>query len=101
MSTFAIKSDHLVLTDDVDGCGYLLVRDGLFAGVTKEAPEGVEIVDRTENMGAESVPLMQLYHMNFGWPLISETTRLVAPEHKVAARDAAAVRMGHDAAADA
>ena len=51
---------------------------------------GVEIVDRTENMGAESVPLMQLYHMNFGWPLISETTRLVASDHKVAARDAAA-----------
>ena len=48
MSTFAIKSDHLALTDNVDGCGYLLVRDGLFAGVTKEAPEGVEIVDRTD-----------------------------------------------------
>ncbi len=51
---------------------------------------GVEVVDRTENLGTESTPLMQLYHMNFGWPLISENTKLVALDHKVAARDAAA-----------
>jgi hypothetical protein len=48
---------------------------------------GVEIVDRTENLGGSTMPLMQLYHMNFGWPLISEGTRLVAPEHKVTPRD--------------
>ena len=51
---------------------------------------GVEIVDKTENLGPESVPLMQLYHMNFGWPLISETTVLAAPDHAVLPRDAAA-----------
>ena len=57
---------------------------------TKLGWPGVEIVDRTENAGAESVPLMQLYHMNFGWPLVGETTRLVAAEHAIAPRDAAA-----------
>lgn len=50
----------------------------------------VELRDITENLGAKTEPLMQLYHMNFGYPLISERTRLVAPEHKIAARDAAA-----------
>ena len=51
---------------------------------------GVEVVDRTENLGTESTPLMQLYHMNFGWPLISETTVLAAPDHAIVPRDAAA-----------
>lgn len=50
---------------------------------------GLTLVDRTENLGASASPLMQLYHMNFGWPLVSEKTRLVAPEHAVTARDAA------------
>ena len=48
---------------------------------------GVELTDRTENLGSSTSPLMQLYHMNFGWPLISEKTRLVAKEHKVTPRD--------------
>lgn len=53
---------------------------------------GVEVVDRTENLGAATMPLMQLYHMNFGWPLIGETTRLLAPPHDVVPRDAAAAK---------
>ena len=48
---------------------------------------GVEVVDRTENVGGRTSPLMQLYHMNFGWPLIGENTRLVAPAHSVTPRD--------------
>ncbi len=53
---------------------------------------GVEVVDRTENLGAATMPLMQLYHMNFGWPLIGEETRLVAPPHDVVPRDAEAAK---------
>ena len=48
---------------------------------------GVEVVDRTENIGVHAAPFMQLYHMNFGWPLISEESRLVAPSHSVVPRD--------------
>ena len=48
---------------------------------------GVEVVDRTENVGGHTSPLMQLYHMNFGWPLIGENTRLIAPPHRVTPRD--------------
>jgi len=48
----------------------------------------LELVDRTCNLGARPSPFMQLYHMNFGWPLISEKTRLVAPKHPVTPRDA-------------
>jgi len=53
---------------------------------------GVEVVDRTENLGAATMPLMQLYHMNFGWPLIGEETRLIAPSHDVVPRDAEAAK---------
>ena len=35
---------------------------------------------------------MQLYHMNFGWPLVGEKTRLVAPPHAVTPRDAEAAK---------
>ena len=55
--------------------------------VTKLGWPGVTLTDRTENLGAATSPLMQLYHMNFGWPLISEETRLVAPPHQVTPRD--------------
>ena len=50
----------------------------------------VELVDRTTNEGGATLPLMQLYHMNFGWPLADEGTRILAPEHSVTPRDAAA-----------
>jgi len=34
------------------------------------------ITDTVENLGFESVPLMLLYHLNFGWPLVSEDTEI-------------------------
>ena len=48
MNAFAIKSDHIVLPDNVDGAGYLLISDGVFAGVAPEAPAGMEVLDRTD-----------------------------------------------------
>lgn len=53
---------------------------------------GVELVDRTENLGPSTMPFMVLYHMNFGWPLVGESCRLVAPEHPVTPRDPAAAK---------
>lgn len=57
---------------------------------TKLGFPGFELRDRTENIGCSTMPLMQMYHMNFGWPLIGETMRLEAPAHDVAPRDEAA-----------
>ncbi|MBP5319558.1 MAG: aldose 1-epimerase family protein [Kiritimatiellae bacterium] len=48
----------------------------------------IELRDRTENRGYETMPLMQLYHMNFGWPLIGEGTVLSAPDHPVTPQNA-------------
>ncbi|MCI5779778.1 MAG: aldose 1-epimerase family protein [Lentisphaeria bacterium] len=43
----------------------------------------LEIVDTVENAGFRTTPYMQLYHMNFSWPLVDERSFLVAPEHPV------------------
>jgi galactose mutarotase-like enzyme len=37
----------------------------------------IEIQDTVENVGFKTVPVMLLYHLNFGWPLISEHTQMV------------------------
>jgi hypothetical protein len=37
------------------------------------------ISDRVENAGWKRTPLMLLYHLNFGWPLVSEETEIVFP----------------------
>ena len=37
------------------------------------------IEDRIENLGFKTAPLMLLYHMNFGWPLVSPDTEIIVP----------------------
>ena len=39
----------------------------------------IRIEDAVENEGFEPQPLMLLYHINLGWPLLDETARLVGP----------------------
>lgn len=44
--------------------------------------------DRIENQGDRRVPVMILYHMNMGYPLLSEKAVLQIPSKKVTARNA-------------
>jgi hypothetical protein len=37
------------------------------------------IEDTVENEGFDPAPLMLLYHMNLGWPLLDETSHLIGP----------------------
>ena len=37
----------------------------------------LRIEDRVENVGFRPVPLMLLYHINFGWPLVGEQTEII------------------------
>ena len=50
----------------------------------------IAIHDRVENLGKASSPLMLLYHINLGFPLLDETCELVAAPHPVEPRDAIA-----------
>ena len=45
------------------------------------------IEDKVENQGYERSPLMLLYHINGGFPTISEGSRLISPTLKVTPRD--------------
>jgi hypothetical protein len=38
----------------------------------------ITVSDEIENIGFRTSPLMMLYHVNIGWPVLSESTRLVA-----------------------
>lgn len=39
----------------------------------------IRLIDRVRNSGFDQQPHMLLYHINFGWPLLAEGTRFVAP----------------------
>ena len=56
----------------------------------------VRIRDRVRNAGFYATPHLLLYHVNIGWPVVDETTRLVAPIEATpfTAHDPAATRFG-------
>lgn len=54
----------------------------------------VAIIDEIENQGFRDEPLMLLYHINIGYPLLDEGTELLAPTRSVKPRDPEAV--GHE-----
>jgi hypothetical protein len=50
----------------------------------------ISIRDGVENLGSAASPLMLLYHINLGFPLLDESSELVAEPHPVEPRDIAA-----------
>lgn len=58
---------------------------------TKFGDDKIYIHDEIENEGFTDTPLMVLYHMNFGFPLISESTKLITNCENMRPRDAAAI----------
>lgn len=51
------------------------------------AVNSLEIHDRIENRGFESQPLMLLYHFNFGYPMLSEQTKIYSNLNQITPRD--------------
>ena len=48
----------------------------------------IEIRDRVENLGAVESPLMMIYHINLGFPLLDESSELLTAPHPVEPRNA-------------
>ncbi len=46
---------------------------------TELGMHGFTLTDVIENRGFEEQPIMMLYHMNFGFPLLSPNSRVIAP----------------------
>lgn len=57
---------------------------------TAMGENAIEIEDTVSNEGFRTTPIMLLYHMNFGYPLVDEKTFLEAVEHKVTPQNAIA-----------
>jgi len=47
----------------------------------------IKIQDKIENLGFEPTPHMILYHFNFGFPLMSEGTKIQFPSRKIVPRE--------------
>ncbi len=47
----------------------------------------IAIHDKVENLGFQPSPLMVLYHFNFGFPLMSERTKISFPSRRVVPRE--------------
>jgi hypothetical protein len=58
--------------------------------LTRLGTSTISIRDVVENMGSSASPLMLLYHINLGFPLLDENSELVAEAHPVEPRDATA-----------
>ena len=54
---------------------------------TKLGARGFTLLDRVENRGFEEQPLMLLYHINFGFPLLGPKAHVVGPIKETIARD--------------
>lgn len=50
----------------------------------------ITVTDTVENLGHETSPVMMMYHMNMGYPLLSENSIVDIPSDAVVARDARA-----------
>ncbi len=59
--------------------------------------KGLRITDRVENFGARTSPLTILYHINAGFPLLDETSELVAAARGVEPYDERATRQEAEA----
>ena len=55
---------------------------------TKLGSNSFTIHDKVVNIGWNTSPLMVLYHCNFGFPVVSETSEVVTPAKKITPRDA-------------
>jgi hypothetical protein len=54
---------------------------------TSLAARTISVRDSVENQGFQATPLMLLYHLNFGFPLLTDRSRFYAPSEKVEARN--------------
>ncbi|MDR1904455.1 MAG: aldose 1-epimerase family protein [Treponema sp.] len=58
--------------------------------MTKLGTKTIVLRDDFKNNGFETQPMMLLYHFNFGYPFLTEASRIIIPAEKTEARDASA-----------
>jgi hypothetical protein len=64
---------------------------------TRLGSSALSIRDQITNLGPRQTPLMMIYHINAGWPVVDEGSRLLLNARDVSPRDAAAQAGQRDA----
>jgi len=82
--TYALSVSGRVRQSKVFGENLLLTRE-ITTGL---GDASITVRDRIENQGFAPSPLMLLYHLNLGWPLVDEGATLEAPPHEVTPQNA-------------
>lgn len=57
---------------------------------TKLGSKSIKISNEVENQGFQEQPLMILFHINFGFPLLDVNSRILIPSKQITPRDSAA-----------
>ena len=97
----SLSAEHLTVAGDWEGDEYVMRVEGqlreaevfgtnflLKRRITARLGEPrLTIEDEVENEGWDPQPHMMLYHCNFGYPLLSEETRLVIPATRTVLRE--------------
>jgi len=76
---------HAAVKDEVQFNGKLLLERTITCSLDRNE---MKITDRVTNRGDAPSPLMIMYHMNMGYPLLSEKSQIWIPSDSVRARDA-------------
>ena len=99
-----VKVDQHWNGDDLDICVEGTIREAAVFGPnlilqrliwTRLGEKKIFIEDRITNQGFSPSPLLILYHINIGWPLLDESTMLIIPTEKVHPRDEEAEKEKH------
>jgi hypothetical protein len=97
----ATPAEQVCVREEWDGDEYVIrisgriVESGCMKGciacareiTTRLGAAELEITDVVTNEGFETMPHMILYHVNPGWPVVSSTSRLIAPIAKTSPND--------------
>lgn len=101
-----IPAEDVAVTKKWDGDEYKIAVSGLVRETkvfghkldmhrtisTSLGARSLTISDTIENTGFKKCPLMMLYHINIGWPIVSENSHLVASSRSIIPADERAER---------
>jgi hypothetical protein len=89
------RGDECVFSLEGDMRESAIFRENLLLSRTIETRLGASqltVRDRISNEGSFPAPLMVLYHINAGWPIVSEVSRLLLRSRAIRPRDEEAAR---------
>jgi len=84
-----VTDSEIIIKATINQAGIFADKLMLYRTITCSLEKNVIMIeDRIKNIGDEKTALMLLYHMNMGYPLLSEEAKIFIPSKEVKARNA-------------